>query len=71
MKVLRHLIAMIVLTSLLSACFVNNLIYKHIDWIIQYQIDRYFDLENPQGDVSELRLNFGESLCGRSVLVIV
>ncbi|MBM4251118.1 MAG: hypothetical protein FJ146_04050 [Deltaproteobacteria bacterium] len=53
MKVLRHLIAMIVLTSLLSACFVNNLIYKHIDWIIQYQIDRYFDLENPQEQIVE------------------
>lgn len=53
MKILRHLFAIIALTSLLSACFVNNLIYKHLDWIIQYQIDRYFDLDHAQEQIVE------------------
>ncbi len=53
MQVPRRLIAVIILASLLSACFVNRLIYKHVDWIIQYQIDRYFDLDSAQEQTVE------------------
>ncbi len=50
----RRLIALAFATSLLSACFVNNLIYRHIDWIILFQLDKYFDLESSQEKFVEI-----------------
>ena len=47
MKLFKRFAALIG-CSLLSGCLVNSLIYKHLDWLILYQIDRYLDLTSEQ-----------------------
>ena len=47
MKLIKRFAALIA-CSLLSGCLVNSLIYKHLDWLILYQIDRYLDLSSEQ-----------------------
>ena len=47
MKLFKRFAALIG-CSLLTGCLVNSLIYKHLDWLILYQIDRYLDLTSEQ-----------------------